>query len=57
MAVLRLRHHKTSAEGSGLPQLRQAVALPLYVTALVLSFASDTFGCLGTRIAGDDWRR
>jgi hypothetical protein len=35
--------------------MRRAVALPLYTIALILSFASDLFGWLAARIAGDDW--
>jgi hypothetical protein len=37
--------------------LRQALALPLYVVALLLSFLSDALGGLAAKIAGDDWPR
>jgi hypothetical protein len=35
--------------------LRQAIALPLYAVALVLSFLSDALGTLAAKIAGDEW--
>jgi hypothetical protein len=35
--------------------LRCAAAFPVYVVALVLSFASDVLGALAAKIAGDDW--
>jgi hypothetical protein len=31
------------------------LALPVYVVALLLDFASGALGCLAARIAGDDW--
>ena len=34
--------------------LRQAVALPLYTVAPILSYASDALGNLAAWIAGDD---
>jgi hypothetical protein len=39
---------------AGLARLRQAIALPVYAVALVLSFASDLLGDLAAWIAGDD---
>jgi hypothetical protein len=43
------RHRKSRLLG-----LRQAIALPLYAVALVLSFLSDALGTLAAKIAGDD---
>jgi hypothetical protein len=54
MSVLGLHDHKPS-EGSGLLQLRQAAALPIYAVALVLDFAAAALGNLAAKIAGDDW--
>jgi hypothetical protein len=34
--------------------LRRAVALPLYVVSLVLSFSADLLGILAAKIAGDE---
>jgi hypothetical protein len=48
--MLALHHRK-----SRLLELRQAIALPLYAVALVLSYASDALGHLAAWIAGDDW--
>jgi hypothetical protein len=36
---------------------RRAVALPLYVLALILGFSADLLGILAARITGDDWPR
>jgi hypothetical protein len=35
-------------------RVRRALALPIYTTALILSFASDLLGDLAAMIAGDD---
>jgi hypothetical protein len=54
MSVLSVHDHKASAEGSRLLKLRQALALPIYTLALILSFLSDMLGSLAAKIAGDD---
>jgi len=33
----------------------ESPALPFYMVALILDFASTALGCLAARIAGDDW--
>jgi hypothetical protein len=35
-------------------RLRQALALPIYAVALILSFLSDLLGKIAAKIAGDD---
>jgi hypothetical protein len=36
-------------------QLRQALALPIYVISLILDVASVALGRLAAWVAGDDW--
>jgi hypothetical protein len=36
-------------------KLRRGIALPLYATALILSYLSDAIGKLAARVAGDNW--
>jgi hypothetical protein len=35
-------------------RLRHALAFPLHVVALILSYSGDTFALLAAKIAGDD---
>jgi hypothetical protein len=46
-----LDHRRVSVTG----KLRRAVAWPLYLLALILSYLSDAIGEFAALIAGDDW--
>jgi hypothetical protein len=45
---------KLGGKTPGSLRLRQAIALPFYTVALILSHASDALGDLAALIAGDD---
>jgi hypothetical protein len=38
-------------------RVRQTVAWPIYLIALILDYTAAALGCLAARIAGDDWPR